>query len=156
MDIQGSNGSSFHLEIVGYQFPQIVTEKWDSNWLNIRMAVSVPQGAWTVTDPFLLTYEVKELADWFDGIAAQKTEQEDEIGFTEPNLWLEVTKLPDGARCLRIHFAIECLPPWANRSRSGRGTEDVFVDFPLSDIDLHRAAESLRSQLSPFPQRAAH
>src|ERR1700738_540527 len=70
MDISAGDGSSFHLKLVGYQFPEKVNEEWDSNWLIIYIAMNLPQGAWSVTDPFLLTYEVRSLADWFDAIAS--------------------------------------------------------------------------------------
>ncbi len=148
MNLHASNGSSFHLNIIGYEFP----EQEQDDWLTIYMAVELPQGSWSVTDPFLQTYEVKSLSDWFEAVAAQ-TQTENEIGFTEPNLSFDLIKTTYGARCLRIHFAIECLPPWAHRTKYG--TEDVFADFPLSEIDLRAAAEALRSQLKLYPQRAA-
>jgi len=151
MDIHAANGSSFHLKVVSYEFPEQEDEKWDSNWLKIHMAVRLPQGSWSVTTPFLLTYEIEDLANWFDDVVTH-TQTENEIGFTEPNLSFDVIKTTHGAICLRIHFAIECLPPWANRTKYG--TEDVFADFPLSEIDLRSAAEALRSQLTLYPQRA--
>ncbi|MFL5734648.1 MAG: hypothetical protein ACJ78Q_15915 [Chloroflexia bacterium] len=153
MDISRGDGSSLQLKIAGYQFPEVANNEWDSNWLMTHLAVTLPQGSWSVTDPFLLTYEVGHLADWFDAIAAHE-QTENEIGFIEPNLWFEVTNPTGGESCLRVHFGLECLPPWA--VRSGRGAQDVFADFPLSEIDLHAAAESLRSQLNLYPQRAAH
>lgn len=152
MDIRADNGSSFHLNVLGYQYPEIDNEEWDSNWLRMHMAVSVPQGSWSVADPFLLTYEVKRLADWLDAVT-NDTEAENEIGFTEPNLWFEVIDAMGRGKYLRAHFAIECLPPWA--ASNEHGTEDIFAEFSLSSIDLHTAADSLRYQLSVYPQRAA-
>jgi hypothetical protein len=153
MDFNPENGSSFHLEVLGYQYPDIENEVWDSDWLRLYMAASLPQGAWSVTNSFLLTFEVKSLADWLDAVATNMQAQ-NEIGFTEPNLSFEVINPTGIERSLRVHFAIECLPPWARRSEYG--TEDVFADFSLSDIDLHAAAESLRFELSLYPQRAAY
>lgn len=153
MDIRADNGSSFHLKVLGYQFPEKEDEEWDSNWLMIYMVVAHPQGEWSVTDPFLLTYEVKELADWFDALSAHM-QTENEIWFVEPNLRFEAIYLDDRESYLRVHFAIECLPPWARKGENG--TEDVFADFYLADIDLQAAAESLREQLSLYPQRTTH
>lgn len=153
VDVHANNGSSFHLEILGYEFPESVDEGSDSNWLIVYMATSIPQGRWFVTEPCLLTDEVKRLADWFDAVASHM-QTEDEIGFTEPNLWFQIVKQARGTRYLRIHFGIECLPPWANRTEFG--TEEVFAEFPLSEIDLHTAAEALRSQLSLYPQRTTN
>jgi hypothetical protein len=153
MDIYADNNSSFHLSIVGYQFPENEKEEWDSNWLRIHMAVALPQGAWSLTDPFLLTYEVGRLADWFDAIANHK-QVENELGFVEPNLGFEVIYQQDTAKYLRVHFGMECLPPWVEKNE--HGTADVFTDFSLADINLHEAAESLRLQLSFYPQRAVY
>jgi hypothetical protein len=150
MEIRSENGSSFHLKIIGYQFPDIENGE-DSNWLMVYMAGSLPQGAWSVTDPFLLTYEVKRLADWLDAVDAE-TQAEDEIVFVEPNLWFEVINPTGRERYLRVHFDLECLPPWA--SGSEHETEDVFADFRCRTLDLHAAAEALRFQLSRYPQRA--
>jgi hypothetical protein len=152
LDLKARNGSSFHLELVGYEYPQIYLDRWDSNWLRIYMAVTLPEGSWSITFPFLLTFEVEHLADWFDAVAVH-TQSENEIGFTEPNLSFDVIETTQGALSLRIHFAIECLPPWVDRTK--HGTEDVFADFSLSEIDLRAAAEALRSQLKLYPQRAA-
>jgi hypothetical protein len=153
MDIRANNGSSFHLRISGYQFPEIKDGGLDANWLRIYMTVSVPQGSWSVTDPFLTTDEIEALADWLDAVAAHP-QTENQIGFIEPNLSFEVIQPTEGTSCLRISFAIECLPPWADRS--AYEANDEYVDFSLSDIELHSAAESLRSQLKLYPQRPAH
>ena len=152
MDIHGADGSAFQLKVVGYQFPQVVDDGWDSNWLRIYMSVTLPQGSWSVSDPFLTTFEVKSLANWFDSIV-DHTQTEQEIGFTEPNLSFAITETASGIPCLRIHFAIECLPPWVDRTNSR--SEGVFADFPLSEIDLRSAAAALRSELQLYPQRTS-
>jgi len=138
------------LKIIGYQFPDNEDGE-DSNWLMVYLAVSLPQGAWSVTDPFLLTYEVKRLADWLDAVDTQ-TQAENEIAFLEPNLLFEVTNPTGRERYLRVYFDLECLPPWA--ARDGSETEDIFADFPCEILDLHVAAEALRFQLSHYTQRA--
>ena len=117
------------------------------------MSASTPQGSWSVVNPFLLTYEVKELADWFEAVATH-TQTENEIGFTEPNLSFDLITHEGGAEYLRVNFAIECLPPWADRS--GQRMEEVYIDFPLSEVDLHAAARSLTAQLALYPQRTAY
>jgi hypothetical protein len=49
------SGGRFELAILGYQFPAIVDDEWDSNWLNIRIHVQMEPGAWSATDPSLTT-----------------------------------------------------------------------------------------------------
>ena len=153
MDIRTDNGSSVYLEVLGYQFPDKANEEWDSNWLTIYMAVTIPKGTWSVSQSFLLTYELGLIADWFDAVA-DHTQVENEIGFVEPDLWFEVINPTGTELYLRVHFGGDCMPPWIDRSE--RWAEDVFADFSLSEIDLHAAAESLRSQLRLYPQRTAH
>lgn len=153
MHLRGSDGTSVEIEIAGYQFPEAVEEEYDSNWLMVRLSASLPQGSWTVTDPFLLTYEVARLADWLDTVA-QGSETTSEIGFIEPSVWFQVVRPTTGQDCLRIYFDLECRPPWAYKREAD--SNDVFAEFALSDINLRQAAESLRAQLSVYPQRTDH
>ena len=150
MFIQGSDNTYFRLDIIGYQFPELAHKEYDSNWLRIHMTVNTTQDMWEVTDPFLLTYEVEALADWLDDVAAHEN-KENEIGFLEPNLWLQVADPTTETLCLRVHFGAECRPPSAHTSTSN--TKDIYAEFLLSDVDLLEAAESLRSQLKVYPQR---
>ena len=50
--------------LVGYQFPELEDVEYDSNWLNVKIAVSHQRGKWSTIDPALLTYEVQWLIDW--------------------------------------------------------------------------------------------
>jgi hypothetical protein len=154
MELRTANGSIFQLDIVGYQFPELHDEEWDSNWLRIRTHVSLPEGSWSVTDPTLLTYEVVELADWLDAVANgnQKTSS---LWFVEPNLEFEIAHGEDKEKFLRVNFAIELLPPWEPRFTENGG--NIYsVNFPIAEVDLHAAAESLRAQLQRFPQRTEY
>jgi hypothetical protein len=141
------------LEIVGYEFPEEAEAEYDSNWLMVRLSATLLEDSWTATDPFLLTYEVAELANWLEEIA-RGTAAEMEIGFTEPNIWYQVVAAANGQSCLRAYFAAECRPPWAFTLK--HDSRDSFAQFALHEIDLHRAAESLREQLARYPQRAEY
>ena len=153
MHLQGSDGTSLGLKIVGYEFPEEVEAEYDSNWLVIRLSATLPQGSWIATHPCLLTYEVTELANWLEEVA-RGTAAEREIGFVEPNIWFQVVETPNGQRCLRAYFGAECRPPWAFTLEHDRG--DIFAEFALHELELHRAAESLRAQLARYPQRAEY
>lgn len=85
MRLVGADGSLFELSIAGYQFPEIETGEYDSNWLGIQIHVAHARGEWTSTQPILLTNEVAALADWFDAIA-RGDHVEAEQHFLEPNL----------------------------------------------------------------------
>jgi hypothetical protein len=137
---------AFELRIVGYQFPDEATADYDSNWLVIEGVVTHPRGSWRFSDPSLLTYEVARLAEWLEEVASG-TEAQPGCTFIEPNLTFEAVGA-GAARALRVSFAIEARPAWAKRS------DDVYLDFPLSGLDLAGAVGSLRRQLGEFPQRA--
>jgi hypothetical protein len=134
------------VRIAGYQFPGNATADYDSNWLVIEGTVRHPRGAWTFRDPGLLTYEVARLADWLDAVAAG-TEATPWCAFIEPNLSFDVSS-ESADRVLRMSFALEALPPWAETG------EEIYIEFPVNRVDFRAAAASLRSQLSSFPQRA--
>ena len=60
------------LDIVGYQFPD-AHDYWDSNWLTVAGIAKHPKGSWQFTDPCLTTFELDQLALWFDGVALGKS-----------------------------------------------------------------------------------
>lgn len=39
--------------MLGYQFPPIVDDEWNSNWLNIRIHAQMEPGVWSATDTSL-------------------------------------------------------------------------------------------------------
>lgn len=150
MQLVGPSGS-LELTFLGYQFPHLATEEYDSNWLNIRVRVQHPRGRWSAQDACLLTYEAAALAHWLDAVALGR-EQEAEHGFLEPNLLFQVRTQDPGTRVLRVYFELELRPKWA--PYDGAPEEDLFLDFPVEPAQLSAAAGSLRAQLTRYPQRA--
>ncbi|WP_147364061.1 hypothetical protein [Deinococcus cavernae] len=156
----------FSFQIVGYQFPEIVDDYYDSEWLYIDIAVKLNQQSWMSRDPSLCTYELRCLIDWLSEVA----EFADVFGkwrterlatrsfFTEPNLSFEVLNgHPTGAPItLRVYFALESLPPFAAQL-SHLGLEDqpseAWIDFPVNADDLRRITQDLQTQYDAFPQR---
>ena len=51
------------MSLVGYQFPDLEDDEYDSNWLNVKIEVSNERGKWSAIDPALLTYEVEWLIE---------------------------------------------------------------------------------------------
>ena len=144
--------ASFHLTILGYQFPDAEGETYDANWLRIRIDVSGPNGAWSATDPALLTYEVARLADWLEAqqTGAAKTPA---VSFLELMLLFRVVEhSSEGEKALRVHFGAFVKPSWSSEGSAGQ--ENLWLDFPLSQIDLAAAAKELRAELKRYPQRA--
>jgi hypothetical protein len=69
MKLASSDGQTFEMRILGYQFPHLETELHDSNWLIIAGEVTHPKGSWQFKAPCLLTYEAERLASWIDLVA---------------------------------------------------------------------------------------
>jgi hypothetical protein len=147
MKLHGLNGQALELSIMGYQFPSGPTDWHDRNWLQVRIHVVHPRGSWRSTDPMLLTSEVLKLADWMDAVAKGEVTQ-DERPFTEPALRFEV-----GSHALRIYFELESRPSWAKSDVTP--SNDLWVEFPLAEVDLSGAAADLRRQLEQYPVRAS-
>ncbi len=152
--------SSFYLTILGYQHPDAAGEPYDANWLSIHVEASGPEGAWTGTDPCLLTYEAARLADWLEAVG-RGTESTRAISFLEPVLLFRLVEpLPDHPHgsTLRVHFGNLINPTWQKlnpaQDPGGPPGNDLYLDFPLTDADLIAAAQELRQQLKRYPSRA--
>ena len=148
----GSKGRTFvGLAILGYQFPEMATELYDSNWLNVKLTASGPLGSWSAVDPALLTYEAKDLESWLRSLAAG-TPTARGWSALEPNLWMEWEPLGT-KKTLRIGFGAEFLPPAFNKAHSS-APDGAFLDFVVDLDQLEDAADSLQAGLARFPQRA--
>ena len=124
MKLLGSDRQRFELRILGYQFPELENEDYDSNWLIIETNVDHPDGHWISQAPCLLTYEVTRLANWLDKIV--KSEEVDpEEYFFEPNLRVWLWNANTQEKKIRIYFELESRPEWA--PADGGGIEDVRI-----------------------------
>src|SRR2546428_9605873 len=134
------------MEIDECQFPEVADNRWNSNWLIVRRHIHCPGGEWTLRDPCLTTFEVAELADWFDSIAGGKPTSA-RCTFVEPNLAFEYR--PDASGALVACFAHESAPPW----QLGDERFDGFaISFPHDLNDLAKAAGDLRQLLLKYPE----
>jgi len=148
-----SSDSSFQLTVLGYQHPDAAGEPYDANWLTIQVHAVGPDGAWTGTDSCLLTYEAVRLADWLEAVSAGK-ETARAISFLEPVLLFRLVSEED-RRVLRVHFGNLINPSWRNLEAHARPVNpDLWLDFPLDEMDLASAARDLRQQLRRYPNRA--
>jgi hypothetical protein len=67
-----------------------------------------PRGPWRFQDACLTTFELRQLAEWLDGVA-QGVPDPDFGYFTEPGLRLDYCSEPEPAVSLTL--ALECAPP---------------------------------------------
>jgi len=89
-----------------------------------------------------------KLVDWLWAIGAG-TVVEDEIGFIEPTLDLEVRRASEGAVAVRIYFDLELRPPWRPANAAGR--RDVWIDLLLSRNTAAAGAAALEEELRSSP-----
>jgi hypothetical protein len=148
MEVKVDN-NSFTMSLVGYQFPELEDVEYDSNWLNVKIAVSHRDGKWSTVDPALLTYEVQGLIDWLRAVSARKYDER-HLVFIEPCLSFHLSPAGGEPDKLVIGLSHEFRPPWA----SGDLYEEYEIAFSLTSIDLICAAQSLENQLRRYPQRA--
>jgi len=148
VNFSDGKGASLTLSVVGYQFPGETSERSDANWLVISGKAKHLRGAWDFQDACLTTFELNQLADWFDGAAAGHPEP-DSGYFTEP--CLEFRYKADPEPTLDVRLAYECAPPWLGDSDARM--DGITLRFPVSSNDLARAAGAARALLRRFPER---
>ena len=139
------------MSLLGYQFPELEDDEYDSNWLNVKIEVSNQQGKWSAIDPALLTYEVQWLIDWLRALSGGNHDKP-QIWFTEPCLSFYLSPAEGDPEKLVIELAQGFAPPWATKDPG----EQHQIEFPLTSIDLIAAAQSLENQLRRYPQRTEH
>lgn len=170
------------LSIAGYQFAaprggvselagdaeRAPTWDWDANWLVLDLTLTHEGRVFSRRDPCLETRDLPRIADFLDKCARLadafaswgRPRLRSTLSFTEPNLQLEVHSGPPLA--LRVHLAAECVPPFAqdldheptyDEHENIVGASTVWLDFHVSQADLHHAAESVRTWAASFPAR---
>jgi hypothetical protein len=139
------DAGSLRLGVEGYQFPHIVDDDWDSNWLMVVGEAEIGNRPWRFRDACLTTFEVERLALWLDGVM-MGDETNAFCGFTEPNLDFERVS----HEAIRIGLSLEAAPPWGDDD-DDLGTHGF--DVPVDDR-LGIAAADLRRLLQTYPVRA--
>ncbi|MEU6117299.1 hypothetical protein ABZ840_22500 [Streptomyces sp. NPDC047117] len=155
--------SRIALRPLRYQFPGDSGDTFDDNWLVVAAEVTTPEGAWSFTDPCLLTDEARELSGWLRAVAAGRVADTDLVpdpdgdlepglAFLEPDLAFSQVRWRDGKGLLRVHLSLTAVPPWR------RDDEDLEVyrygiEVATDRAAVLRAAEEWERLLLPFPKR---
>jgi hypothetical protein len=152
MLLRGREGSELRLDVVGYQFPDVEADPWDSNSLLVAVRVVSSQGTWEAVDPCLTTWEAARLVVWLAALAARDASAV-RRAFNEPNVRMSVNGLSPDFELARVHtcFELETRPPWLPGPAAGRDTLCVDLDVPRAMV--RDAAVDLARQLRRFPQR---
>ena len=148
MRLRDHAGNEFQLVILSYQHPDVHEDRWDSNWLLVSGTVATAAGQkWKFSAPCVTTFELAELADWLDELAADGRAPA-HFDFTEPHVRFAYVPWPK--RTLQLTFSGEGAPP--PTSLQGRDAT-VTLDFPLSESDASDLAGQIRDALADFPPR---
>lgn len=149
MKLKGDENTEFEMKVEGYQFPHLAREQYDADWLNIRVDVRHPRGAWGKSDACMLTFELAGLIDWLRWLADDLPAHSEE-SFMEPELRFEW--FGEGRNILRVYLHYSLRPAWSPYHGPNE-EEELFVEFAATPADLRDAADSLRGELQKFPVR---
>ena len=137
------------LGVLSYQFPDSI-DYWDGNWLVIDGSVIHPSGPWNFREACLTSFELQQLAEWFDGVERGHPDRDGGY-FTEPCLGFSYVASPDPA--IAVLLAHECAPPWITDHDDRLG--GIRLHFPLSANQPRLLAAAVRDLLVQFPVRYA-
>lgn len=123
------------LQVLAYEFPALHHDPYDydANWLRVRLALTTPDRHLEVVGPYLLTWELEELAD------ALEDERADLPVFIEPNLRIDRHGARPAPLRVRLKGEIEGMA--------------MQVDLAADAAERRRAARALRDELLVWPRR---
>ncbi|MDR0443872.1 MAG: hypothetical protein LBH44_10740 [Treponema sp.] len=140
------NNQFVELKIIGYQFPEILDDEWDSNWLNVYINVKSIKKYWNVTDPAITTFELRSLIYWLKNISENKIIKNRNMNFTEPNISFQLmNEFGSDIKRIKINFRMEFSP-------LKKGTE-CDIELTANNTQLKNYAEKLEYELSEYPER---
>jgi hypothetical protein len=147
MIFYGISGQTVEINIINYQFPDEIDDRYDKNWLNIYLKVKSNFGNWRTIDPSLTTWEVKELIDWFITLSKDMEPEYFKLNFIEPNLSFELLDNSNkSVKMFRINFNLE------SRPQSAINDKEYFVDCLADNQELNRIVTELKIELNKYPE----
>lgn len=140
-----NDNNKFQFKTINYQFPHIDDKDYDGNWLMIRVTINMNGKTWTKTDPFLLTWELQEISEWFMTLSKNEKPKYSDLRFIEPNLRF-VLKEQDPAR-IKVCLNAELIPDDWNRK------DECYLEFDLDNKELEKISRGFHDELAKFPIR---
>ena len=137
----------FELSILDYEFSEKLKDKHDLNWLMIEIKVVSGKDSWKRKLPMLLTWEFRELVQWFKNIRDDTFPKE--ISFVEPYLRFVKIKNKNNNLNLRVYFELE-----AKRKPSKYvGEKSSFINLTVTKSNITQIIKELTNELNKFPER---
>ncbi len=146
----------FHLEmsVAGYEFPDIVDDFEDANWLVIRITLQSAHGAWRwqVEDAGALTWELDGCIYWLRELGHGRPVAGETCGFSEPDISFETIRSDEGDMIgLAVYLMDEFQPP--TKVLVPRQNNVVALRFYTPPDVLLAFADGLADSLARFPRR---
>lgn len=150
VSFSNNQNQSILLETSNYQFPDFDgDDKFDKNWLQIKIEVIDNQKKWKNTDPFLLSYDWLTIAQWFFDRANFKQPKWEGLGFIEPNITfhLKESNRINNTINFDIELSLECIPSFYKED------DIVKYNFSFTSEQCEEIAEMCKKEYEKFPER---
>ena len=135
-----ATGDSLDLRVVAYEFPDLVGEEYDSDWLVIEGSVTSGDRSWTFREPCLLVGEAEALGRWLTERDAAA------IDFIEPLLEFSIDGSGDDL-VLRVSLGAEAVEAGTDPF------ERVNLRIAATPAEIAAAADDWQGRLNGFPAR---
>ena len=161
MKLVSTDGASLELVVDSYQFParegSEFGKDFDSNWLNVRGRLSLPDGRTSkFRDACLTTWEARELFGWLTSVSrghapSPSSDEEPGLVFLEPCLAFDVEQLNGDTAVLRVYLSLEAEPAFI--IEGSRGMFENYLRLTMSLTELSRAATEWDAEIKAYPIR---
>jgi hypothetical protein len=152
--LAGPPDRALELQLLSYEFAH-ADDRWDANWLIVRIAAVDGPKQWSAAAPAFLTWELADLIAWLRKVADVCGDVRDGFDAIEPNLRFEAEG-QGGSIQVRASLSHEFHPGWTAWRDSGSryDLEDVVLAFELGATELRQFADELAQELTRFPERS--
>lgn len=148
MLLKSVDGSTFELQILGYEFPHNEDDEYDSNWLIVRIVAKNAENTWETVEACMDTYGAQELYNWLDVIVnGSETHLQLKKGFLEHELNFELISSTSQHLSIRVRCRFHrVLKGYLYLIRTA-------FDYQLEREQLRQAAQVWLSEIQQFPTR---
>ena len=81
------------IEVSGYEFEyDKVDDEYDRNWLNVSVRYRNGARESSITDPSILTWEIKDTINWLEGFLGEDCDDTLEGDYLEPYIWFHLRR----------------------------------------------------------------
>ncbi|HYE63365.1 MAG TPA: hypothetical protein VD997_15340 [Phycisphaerales bacterium] len=143
MLLAGENGNEFELGLIADRLDDIQDSYGDDTSITVTFRVATGEEEWEETAPVLNYFEIKNLAEWLEGIVGLRPEI-GELELLEPELKFSVVKDTGETVTIRVEFHLADRPRELNVDAE---TDADHVDIRLDRSQVRVALQQLREDL---------